>query len=394
MTSSNATMTTVQELTRAATTTASRFHPLEVIPLFRRWPASLPRDLLYTFIWNALLGTAFSLIGMMLAGRLSMKMFFYNQVFAQCIGYTIHAMFYLGGLTIESWILRQSRPVIVIYYSACATIGVVIGWVVGGTYLDLDMARLVMKPSWLIGISINSVIISLIILAIYINREKKLLAEMQLERERARFAEIERNATVANLRMLQAQIEPHFLFNTLANVTSLIHPAPDKAKHMLESFIHYLRGSLAASREESTTLAQEFKLMQDFLDILKIRMGDRLQTMLDLPDDLGDAAIPPMLIQPLVENAIKHGLEPKVEGGMLTLKAEADGANIRILIIDTGLGFSNATSAGVGLRNVRERIAALFGNAGRIAIEENASGGTQVIITLPRGSKLTGASAA
>lgn len=359
------------------------FHPLEIIPFFRRWPHSHLRELLYTFIWNGLIGLAFSLVGAVLWGRISWRMVLIHQAFSQCIGFTIHALFFIGGVTIENWVTRQRQWVVVLYYSSVATLGVFLGWFVGSYFLDYDIPNILSRPGWLLGLAVNSVLISLIILAIYTDREKKMLAKMAQERERARFAEMERNATLANLRMLQAQIEPHFLFNTLANVTSLIHPAPDKAKHMLESFITYLRGSLATSRDETTTLAREFKLMQDFLEILKIRMGDRLEVEIDLPDDLAAAAVPPMLIQPLVENAIKHGLEPKMEGGVLRLQAERDGANIRIHVIDTGLGFSGATSSGVGLRNVRERIKALFGDAGRLSIEEISGGGTRVVITLP-----------
>lgn len=359
------------------------FHPLEIIPYFRRWKHSLPRDLLYTFIWNAIIAVGFTLVAIGTTGRASWRMIMLHQVFSQCIGFTIHGIYFIGGLTIEGWVNRQSRFVLVAYYSGCATLGVLIGWLIGSTLLDINIPSIMGKTSWLLGLAFNSIIISLIILAIYISREKKLMAEMAQERERARFAEMERSATLANLRMLQAQIEPHFLFNTLANVTSLIHPAPDQAKHMLESFITYLRGSLATSREETTTLEREFSLMKDYLDILRIRMGERLQVEIDLPDDLNQAAVPPMLIQPLVENAIKHGLEPKVEGGTLRLSATRDNANIRIVIADSGLGFSGATSSGVGLRNVRERLTALFGDGGRLAVEENAGGGTRVVITVP-----------
>ncbi|MDX2217999.1 MAG: histidine kinase [Burkholderiales bacterium] len=359
------------------------FHPLEIIPFFRRWKHSHVRDLLYTFIWNAIIAVGFTLVAIGATGRFSWRLVMLHQIFSQCIGFTIHAIYFVGGLTIENWVNRQSKIVIVTYYSVCASLGVFIGWIIGSFLLNFDIPNILDKPGWLAGIAFNSVVISFIILVIYTSRERKMLAEMAQERERARFAEVERSATLANLRMLQAQIEPHFLFNTLANVTSLIHPAPDKAKHMLESFITYLRGSLAASREETTTLEREFRLMRDFLDILKIRMGERLKVEIDLPDDLAAAAVPPMLIQPLVENAIKHGLEPKVEGGVLRLQAARDGANIRIHVIDSGQGFSGATSSGVGLRNVRERIKALFGDAGRLSIEENTGGGTRVVITLP-----------
>jgi sensor histidine kinase YesM len=166
-------------------------------------------------------------------------------------------------------------------------------------------------------------------------------------------------------------------------VTSLIHPAPNDAKHMLESFIQYLRGSLASSRESTTTLGREFDLMRDFLEILKIRMGDRLQTELALSDELRGVNLPPMLIQPMVENAIKHGLEPKMEGGQLRLAARKEDDRLVIEIADTGMGFSGATSNGVGLRNVRERLKALYDDAARLTIEDNTPCGTRILIHLP-----------
>lgn len=366
-----------------ATAHGSPFHPLEIIPYFRRWKYSLGRDLLYTFIWNAAIGMLFSLFAFMAGGRLTPKVLLYNQIFAQVIGYTIHLLFYVGGHTIERWVVRQTRWVIALYYTAVATCGVVLGWLAAGTLLDLDVSRWLQNPYWLIGLSFNSLLISAIILAIYTSRERKIREELLLQAERARFAEIERNATLANLRLLQAQIEPHFLFNTLANVTSLIHPAPNDAKRMLENFIQYLRGSLAASRESTTTLGREFDLMQDLLSILKIRMGDRLEVAIDLPEELRDLSLPPMLIQPMVENAIRHGLEPKIEGGCLRLSARREAGQLEIAIADTGLGFSGATSSGVGLRNVRERLRALYGDGARLSIEDNAPCGTRILIHLP-----------
>ena len=211
----------------------------------------------------------------------------------------------------------------------------------------------------------------------------ELTAQIALAEERERVEAAERAAAEANLRALQAQIEPHFLFNTLANVTSLIHTKPDDAKRMLEDFIAYLRATLAATREERTTLGREFEMMKSFLSILQIRMGDRLQIEIDLPEAIQNATIPPMLLQPLIENAIKHGLEPKVDGGSITLKAERAGEQLRICIIDTGLGFASKPSNGIGLKNVRERIAKLYGNAGSVLIEENQPNGTRVVLTVP-----------
>jgi sensor histidine kinase YesM len=209
------------------------------------------------------------------------------------------------------------------------------------------------------------------------------MQEAALARERERFEAAERAAIQANLRALQAQIEPHFLFNTLANVVGLIHPDPDLAKRMLEQFIAYLRATLAATREDVTTLGREFDLMKSFLAVLQIRMGDRLAVSFDLPAELAGARLPPMLLQPLAENAIKHGLEPCVDGGTLALSARQIDGRLALTVADTGVGFGNTTSGGVGLRNVRERLEKLYGERGELRIEDNGARGARVTILLP-----------
>jgi signal transduction histidine kinase len=373
-----------QELRDVVRARTKHFHPLEIIPLFRtNGEPSLVRDFAYTFIWNCLLGLIFAFIAAMFTGRITERIVVQNMVIANVIGYSIHVLFMIGGRTIEAWVLRQSKGVITLYYTVVSTTGVVGGLLLTGWLLNWNIWGWLNKPGWYLGVAVNSFLISAILGVIFFWRERTLVAEMGLERERARMAEVERNATLANLRMLQAQIEPHFLFNTLANVTSLIHAQPDRAKLMLESFIHYLRSTLKSSREERTTLVAEFELMKQFLSILQIRMGDRLTVAFDLPDELGATQIPPMLVQPLVENAIKHGLEPKVEGGTLSFSAERKGDAVRLIVADTGLGFSGATSSGVGLKNVRERLQALYGDAGKLIIEDNAPAGTKVIIEIP-----------
>ena len=152
---------------------------------------------------------------------------------------------------------------------------------------------------------------------------------------------------------------------------------------MLENFIAYLRTSLATTRETETNLGQDFELMRRYLAILQIRMGDRLQVDISVPPTLSQFKLPPMLIQPLVENAIKHGLEPKVEGGLLSLRATQVGDMVRIEIADTGMGFQNTTSGGIGLLNVRERLAMLFGDRGALSVEDNQPCGTRIVVTLP-----------
>jgi sensor histidine kinase YesM len=211
---------------------------------------------------------------------------------------------------------------------------------------------------------------------------------MALAQERARVEAAERATAQANLRALQAQIEPHFLFNTLANVVGLIHSQPDTAKLMLEKFIAYLRASLAATREQGTTLDNEFRLMANYLAILQIRMGDRLQVEIDLPAELASQPLPSMLLQPLLENAIKHGLEPKVDGGSIALQARRDDDALRISVADTGLGFRDATVSGLGLRNVRERVDKLYDGRATLTIEENQPCGTRVILIIPHDNHL------
>ena len=197
-------------------------------------------------------------------------------------------------------------------------------------------------------------------------------------------ARVEREAVVANLRALQAQIEPHFLFNTLANVTTLVDRDPAQAKHMLEAFIRFLRASLATTREESATLGAEAELIASYLAVLKVRMGARLSYAVDIPPDLAAYRLAPMLLQPIVENAIRHGLEPKVEGGEVRVSARRENGAVEIDIADTGVGFGATTrSDGIGLSNLRARLQGLYGSRASVAITDNAPAGTRVSVRLP-----------
>jgi LytS/YehU family sensor histidine kinase len=206
-------------------------------------------------------------------------------------------------------------------------------------------------------------------------------------REKLRVVSGEKQAVQAQLRLLQAQIEPHFLFNTLATVQSQITRSPERASTMLEHLISYLRQSLSASRAEEGTLVQEFERLRNYLALLKMRMGERLQVSLDLDPALADHPFAPMLLQPLVENAIRHGLEPKVEGGSLQVQAATmeGGERWRITITDTGLGFgANPDSAGtgLGLSHVRDRLALLYDGRASLTVADTAPG-TRITIELP-----------
>lgn len=209
--------------------------------------------------------------------------------------------------------------------------------------------------------------------------------EELMARENLKVVSREKQLVQAQMRMLQAQIEPHFLFNTLANIQSLIGRAPDKASLMMDDFIAYLRQTLSASRAQTGTVKQEFDLLRQYLDLIKIRMADRLEYDLQIDANLQAAPLAPMLLQPLVENAIKHGLEPKVEGGRVAVAASRDGERMILTVVDNGLGFSeNADSkgTGVGLTNLRERLAVLYDNRATLTIAD-ATPGTRITISVP-----------
>jgi signal transduction histidine kinase len=203
---------------------------------------------------------------------------------------------------------------------------------------------------------------------------------------RERIAESERGAAEARLKLLQAQVEPHFLFNTLANLQALITVDPKRALAMLGHLDGYLRATLATTRSDRGTLAAEFALLRGYLEILAIRMGPRLAYELDLPAALADTALPPMLLQPLVENAIRHGLEPKVEGGSIRVSARSEGATLVLVVEDSGLGLgqdSGSAGTGLGLGNVRERLAAVYGGKAAMDIGAAPGGGVRVTLRLP-----------
>lgn len=197
----------------------------------------------------------------------------------------------------------------------------------------------------------------------------------------------QRQAAEHRLRLLEAQLEPHMLFNTLANLRALIAVDPPRAQAMLDHMIAYLRATLGASRTSMHALAAEFARLDDYLALMGVRMGARLRVTLELPQELREHPVPALLLQPLAENAIKHGLEPKVAGGRIEFRARANGARLVLSVRDTGvgLGASAHTGSGFGCAQVRERLATLYGDAASLAIEpvRDAEGGTLATIELP-----------
>ncbi len=216
----------------------------------------------------------------------------------------------------------------------------------------------------------------------------------QLAREAAARAEAQRLALEAQLRLLRTQLEPHMLFNSLANLRGLVREDADRAEAMIDLLIVYLRGTLSASQTDAVPLAREFAQLRAYLEIMGVRMGPRLTWRLDLPSALEGTRVPPMLLQPLVENAIKHGLEPKVGPGHIEVTACATEEGVEIRVEDDGLGLREqidaSDAAGLpgadrsyGLRHVRERLQALHGAAASLQIHPRQPTGVRSVVRLP-----------
>jgi hypothetical protein len=240
------------------------------------------------------------------------------------------------------------------------------------------------STDWLMGF-VMLLILTGIVVKVVLGGKKKAERRAQVATATAAEESLKRQLAEAQLKMMQAQVEPHFLFNTLASVDYLIETDPKTASKMQKNLLQYLRAALPQMREGSTTLGKEVQLCRAFLEILKFRMEDRLQFSVIVPQGLQSAQFPPMMLQSLVENSIKHGLEPKPEGGALTISADIANGRLRVTVADTGLGFAVAgqPGTGVGLANVRERLAALYGGAARLSIEANTPSGTIVTIEVP-----------
>ena len=212
------------------------------------------------------------------------------------------------------------------------------------------------------------------------------LARLQAARAQAEAAQ--RLAAENQLRLLQSQLEPHMLFNTLANLRVLIGLDPARALAMLDHLIAFLRATLNASRQAEHPLATEFEHLADYLALMAVRMGPRLQVRLDLPAPLATLAVPPLLLQPLVENSIKHGLEPQVEGGRIEVRAQQQERSLVLTVRDTGVGLGTADTpagGGFGLVQVRQRLATLYGGRARLTLQAvtDGDGGVLATIRLP-----------
>ena len=303
-----------------------------------------------------------------------------NFIYSQCIGMAIYA-----AIMVLCLLRRRTRPGLA-EAAAGIPLGATVGYALGTWANGLTLAEVLgAHPRALIMSAASALFFGAIASYFFYTRARLLDAEAEARTEKLRRVEQEALTARTELRLLQAQIEPHFLFNTLSTVVGLIDADPPAAKAMLLDLTALLRTALARTRRPAVALAEELDLLRAYLGIMAIRMGDRLRWRIEADRDTLELQLPPLLVQPLVENAIRHGLEPKPAGGTLTVRCRRNAARdaVEIEVEDSGAGFANAAGTGVGLANVRERLRACCGEAATLALEAPPEGGVLARLVVP-----------
>jgi sensor histidine kinase YesM len=320
--------------------------------------------LVSTFIFNTAI-----------AGVLTLLMpsipFWHEFVYSQCIGLSVMSI----NVTVAAFVRHGAirLAVLCITLPASVALGLTLAFAISGVGSWGDEHVL---TSMTLGLFFGLIGAIAFLLSERIEME---VAQRRLEQDESEKREVE-----ANLKLLQAQIEPHFLLNTLATVSSLIDSDPALAKKLLERLNDWLRVALARARSDRTTLDDELSMLENYLQILKIRFGERLRWRIEAADSARLLLFPPMLLQPLVENAVRHGIEPKLGGGDIGICATTDASTLRIEVSDTGVGLIGDEGGGTGLSNVRARLATLFGAKGRLMLENKTGGGVVATLELPK----------
>ena len=292
------------------------------------------------------------------------------------IGFSVHICIHSG---IKLLAPRVNSHFVIV---AMTIVGIVIGLMVGGFIIAGRPLLLLRENSSPLAFALLFGILGVI--------GFRLLFELWAAR--GKLEQAERDALLrdkalaeAELRVLQAQMEPHFLFNTLSNVISLIQTNPNRAARLLEQLTLVLRATLSRTRASDATLGDELELVRAYLEIQAQRMDGRLQHSVTASEEVAGLRLPPLLVQPLVENAILHGVEPSVEGGTVLVSAELVANQVEIKIQDDGVGLDGDDSgaAGESTANIRERLRSVYGENASLALTESVGGGVCVLIRIP-----------
>jgi hypothetical protein len=305
--------------------------------------------------------------------------FWHPLVSAQCFGFAIAYCVNVASPWEKRWPVAR--------LIAAVAIGTIIGMLLvflvkGYTLVDVQDRAKTFALTLVTGF-VNGMFVGLFFLFKF--RESR--AATALHKAQAERHLLSKQAVESELKLLQAQIEPHFLFNTLASVQYLVETDPPQATRMLGHLLAYLRAALPQLRAASTTLGKEIDLAEAYLSILKMRMGERLAFAIEVPESLRGHPFPPTLLMTVIENAIEHGLEPQAEGGSLRIEARRSRDTLVVVVTDSGRGLVAGTRAkaepGVGVANLRNRLSALYGTRARFTLENVAPHGARATIEMP-----------
>lgn len=289
------------------------------------------------------------------------------------IGWVLALSYTVAGNWPQTWLPSWLLQVLTVVVMApvCAAVESMedVGWRLEAI---LDDRHRVMGFVWVLGLSL---VIGLIASLAALVREREERANAQALRFALERETLERQALDARLRLMHAQIEPHFLFNTLANVQALVEAGSPRAATVLRSLIAYLRAAVPRLRAADETLGNELALARAYLEVMISRMPDRLQYAIDVPEELYPLRFPSMALLTLVENAVRHGIDPSESGGRIELGARSGGARVRVWVEDSGVGLDETAQPGFGLSQLRERLVAYFGDSARLELGVPAGGG-------------------
>jgi signal transduction histidine kinase len=306
-------------------------------------------------------------------------------VYSHCIGLCIWLLIEVGQrYLITNRALQWRRLYLIVPFSV--TLGYFVGLYLAAWLLNQETGGIWTEhPRQVLGFLLMSLTAGGALTYYFMSREQLASAREGMAHASAQTEAAQRHAAESKLLLLQSQLEPHMLFNTLANLRALIGANPAQAQEMLDRLVAYLRATLSASRATVHSLRAEFDRLHDYLELMAVRMGPRLQYTLDLPFELAELTMPPLLLQPLVENAIKHGLEPKVEGGSITVRARQADGRLMLEVLDTGVGPTpdHASADGFGLTQVRDRLATAYGQQGVFELLAGHPVGTRTRVTFP-----------
>lgn len=338
------------------------------------------REVLVVLFFNTLICTLVAIVIWIAFPAIGKHGLFSNWVYSQCVGQIIC----IGSLAF-SYALRsrqvKSRRIYVLGSILIVLFGFFVGHRLASYLLSHPVVTLNDGPVFWTTLTVT-IFVTLFSILFYGTWHHVTNLKLAAVQESAR-------ASKARLSMLQAQVEPHMLFNTLSNLRSLIDSDPNTAQHMLDHLVDYLRATLAGSQHDAASLKEEFALLENYLSLMAIRMGERLSFKLDLPDTLEQLKVPVLILQPVVENAIKHGLEPNVNGGHINVQARATKQFVAVEIIDSGVGYNAVEptiSGGFGLKSIRDRLQTADTSYDVLSISsppQDANSGTAVTVRFP-----------